>query len=109
MTPKRKCNGMHSSTASMPARRDQLSLKSAPSFARSFCRAFQRNLNSNPVCSGVQPIIGIKKDGATPLLFSAYNFRRELLCHYLSVVGRMVIFRRSVPLHARRPWNCSTK
>src|SRR5258708_11337953 len=109
MTRKRKCSGMHSSTAWMPTRRGQLSQRLVPFFAPSFCRAFRKNQNGNHACCGVQRIIGIEKDGASPVLFSAYNVRRELLCHYSSAVGRTVIFRLSVPLHAKKLWNCSMK
>jgi len=43
MTRKRKSSGMHSSTAWMPTRRGQLSQRSVPFFAPSFCRAFRKN------------------------------------------------------------------
>ena len=47
MTAKRKCNGLHSSTVWMPARRGQLSQKSVRLFAVFFCRAFQKNQSKN--------------------------------------------------------------
>jgi Nucleotidyl transferase AbiEii toxin, Type IV TA system len=69
MTPKRKCNGMHSSTAWIPARSGQLSQRSVRFCAVFFCSALQKNHAKNQARTGIQHAIGIERAKRPSVLF----------------------------------------
>ena len=76
--PKRKCNGTRSSTAWIPARRGQLSQRSVRLFAVFFCRPFQKNHCGIQARAGIQPLIGIEKGWASPVLVQISESRSGL-------------------------------